>query len=103
MVVMLALLVARRSLISCKMASWESMCGAFTLKSMFDVSAVKIMKSSFLFFTATLVVLILVFFSCFSMMNAHHSSAFAAQMTTCFVTNACHLSMELVTLSNDVA
>jgi hypothetical protein len=103
MVVTLTLLVSRCSLISCKMALQESMCGAFTLKSMFDVSAVKIVKSSFLFFTATLVVLSSVFFSCFSMMNAHHFSAFAAQMTACFVTNACHLSMELATLSNDAA
>jgi hypothetical protein len=29
------------------------------------------------------------------------SSAFAARMTTCVVTDACHLSMETVNLSDD--
>jgi hypothetical protein len=69
---------------------------------MFDVSAIKIMKSSFLFFTATLFVSSSIFFTCFSMIVSHLSSAFAARSTDSVATVSCHFSMEAVILS-DVA
>jgi hypothetical protein len=37
--------------ISCKMARWKNICVSFTYLFMFDVSAVNIMKSAFLFTT----------------------------------------------------
>jgi hypothetical protein len=40
--------------ISCKRASWMSVCAAFTSSSMSDVSVNKMRKSSYLFFTASL-------------------------------------------------
>jgi hypothetical protein len=54
LVTMLDVAVARHSPISLKIASGKNLCVAFTSLPMFYVSAVKIMKSFFLFFAASI-------------------------------------------------